>query len=74
MREMSYVTEYAQVEGVLFKIPRFVLQDSELFQNMFAVPPPPGAVVDGSDDEHPLRLDGYLADDLRQLLRAVLPL
>jgi hypothetical protein len=74
MREVSRIIDYTQVEGVFFKIPRFVLQDSELFQNMFAVPPPPDAIVDGSDDEHPLRLDGYLADDFRQLLRVVLPL
>jgi hypothetical protein len=63
-----------KVEGVLFKIPRFVLQDSELFQDMFSVPPPPDAVVDGSDDDHPVRLDGYLADDFEQLLRVLLPL
>lgn len=62
-----------QVEGYLFKIPRFVLQESEIFQVMFSVPPPEDVVVDGSDDDHPLRLDGYLAQDFRQFLRVVLP-
>lgn len=40
---------------------------------MFSVPPPEDVAVDGSDVEHPLRLDGYLANDFRQFLRVVLP-
>jgi hypothetical protein len=58
----------------MFKIPRFVLKDSELFQDMFSVPTPSGAVVDGSDDNHPLHLKGYRADEFKQLLRVILPL
>lgn len=63
-----------QIEGVLFRIPRFVLQDSEIFEVMFSVPVPKGTIVDGADDEHPLRLDGLHADDFRQFLRVVLPM
>jgi hypothetical protein len=41
---------------------------------MFRVPPPDDAVVDGSDDDHPLHLEGYLENDFRQLLRVLLPM
>jgi hypothetical protein len=41
---------------------------------MFSMPAPPGVILDGSDDDHPLHLKGYLADDFKQLLRVILPL
>jgi hypothetical protein len=63
-----------QVENVLFRVPRAIFRQSKIFQDMFSVPPGNGVIVDGSDDEHPLRLDGYTADDFRQLLKVILPL
>jgi hypothetical protein len=41
---------------------------------MFHVPPLIDTVLDGCDDEHPLYLEGYLAEDFRRLLRVLLPL
>jgi hypothetical protein len=63
-----------QVEGVLFRVPRGIFEQSEAFQDMFRVPPPGDVAVDGSDNDHPLHLEGYLADDFRQLLRVILPM
>jgi hypothetical protein len=33
-----------------------------------------GSPVEGSDDDHPLHLQGYLASDFEQLLRVLWPL
>jgi hypothetical protein len=41
---------------------------------MFALPVGEGVDVDGSSDERPLRLEGYLAEDFRQFLRVLVPL
>jgi hypothetical protein len=64
-----------QIENVLFRVPKALFEQSETFSDMFRLPSPRKVIVDGSDDEHPLYLEGYLASDLRQLLRVtVLPL
>jgi hypothetical protein len=57
---------------VLFCVPKAALEHSEAFGDMFSVPPPADADVDGVDDEHPLHLEGYLADDFEQLLRVLI--
>jgi hypothetical protein len=62
------------VEDVLFRVPRGIFEQSEAFQDMFRIPAPDNAVVEGSDDDHPLHLEGYLSEDFRQLLRIVLPM
>jgi hypothetical protein len=41
---------------------------------MFALPAIGGGGADGSSDERPLRLEGYLAEDFRQFLRVLLPM
>jgi hypothetical protein len=41
---------------------------------MFSIPQFASGVVEGSDDEHPLVLEGHLAQDFKQLLRVLLPL
>jgi hypothetical protein len=63
-----------QVEDVLFKLHKAFFAPSEVFQDMFAIPAPPGQVVDGASDEHPLRLDGISLADFRQFLRALFPM
>lgn len=40
---------------------------------MFLMPSPRAAPHDGTDDEHPLRLDGVKASDFRELLRTLFP-
>jgi hypothetical protein len=57
----------------VFKVPRTVFSGSELFRYMLEVPQPSGQPIDGSDEDHPLRLDGYSAADFRQLMRVLLP-
>lgn len=64
----------AQVEDFLFKVPKDILEQSEAFQDLFGVPLLENVAVGGSDDDHPLHLDGCVAEDFRQLLRVVLPM
>jgi hypothetical protein len=61
------------VEDTLFRVHRFIFQNSEVFQDMFSVPQGDGGTIEGTDDEHPLVLPGYLAYDFEQLLKVLLP-
>jgi hypothetical protein len=63
-----------QVDGTLFKVPKAVFEGSEIFRDMFSVPPPPDQIVEGFSVEHPIRLDGIAAVDFRRLLTQLLPL
>jgi len=65
---------YLQVEDCLFRVPRHTLEaQSTVFLDMFSFPPPPDTEVEGSSDEHPIRLDGVMADEFRQLLKVLYP-
>lgn len=68
------VAHVRQVGNVLFRVHRTILDQSEVFRDMFHLPAPGDTVVEGLDDNHPLILHGYLADDFRQLLRVISPL
>jgi hypothetical protein len=63
-----------QVENELFRVPKVVFEHSEAFADMFAVPLPPDMTVEGTDDNYPLHLEGYLAEDFTQLLRVLIVL
>jgi hypothetical protein len=65
---------HPQVENILFRVHRAIFDQSEVFQDMFRVPGSGDAVTDGTDDEHPLILHGYTAEDFRQLLKVTMPL
>lgn len=55
----------------LFKVPRRKFEDgSEVFRDMFAMPPGDG-VAEGQTDEHPLLLESISTDEFRSLLRAM---
>ena len=55
----------------LFKVPRRKFEDgSEVFRDMFAMPPGNG-VAEGQTDEHPLLLESISTDEFRSLLRAM---
>jgi hypothetical protein len=61
-----------QVENTLFRVPRHHFeQESEVFRDMFQLPIAEDATPDGCSDEQPLRLDGILKQDFRQLLRVM---
>ena len=61
-----------QVENTLFKIPRSMLEDcSEIFRDMFLLPPQEDVSCDGSSDEQPLFLHGVCKAAFRRLLMAV---
>lgn len=53
------------------------ITESEVFADMFELPPPSGqgveAALDGSDDDKPLRLEGIKKSDFEQLLRVMFP-
>ncbi|GBE86157.1 hypothetical protein SCP_0900340 [Sparassis crispa] len=76
VRDAEFYFEYIVflVEGTLFKVTRRNLEsDSEVFRDMFAMPVSGNATADGSDDEHPLRLEGVAKEDFAQLLRVIYP-
>jgi hypothetical protein len=61
------------VENTLFRVPRLLFAHSEVFRDMFSITQGPDSVEDGTDDEHPLRLDGYQALDFERLMMFLLP-
>jgi hypothetical protein len=63
-----------QVEKVIFKVPRVVLNGSEVFRHMLDLPQPADQPSEGSTEDRPLRLDGHSAGDFRLLLKLLLPL
>ena len=59
----------------MFRVPQFYLEkESEVFRDMFTLPIAQDAVADGCGDEQPLKLDGVMKDDFRQLLRVIVPI
>ena len=60
-----------QVENCLFKVPRGPFQtESIVFRDMFLLPQ--GEIVEGLDDERPIKLDGIAKSDFEQLLKVLL--
>jgi hypothetical protein len=64
-----------QVEGTLFKVPRYpFVRSSEVFRDMFQLPTPKYATPEGSSDQNPLFLDGIKKTDFRRLLKLMFPM
>ncbi|TFK45102.1 hypothetical protein BDQ12DRAFT_621719 [Crucibulum laeve] len=62
------------VEDCLFKVPhRYLIQESEFFQQMFQLPAGQTSVVDGLTDEQPLRIEFIKKHEFRQLLKILYP-
>lgn len=60
------------VDGILYQIPRYLLEKhSEIFATMFTLPQE-GTLVEGSNDEHPIELQGISKDDFEPLLNVML--
>ena len=61
-----------QMEGTLFKLPRYLFEESsDIFRDMFSLPVPEGTSYDGCSDEQPLILEGVRKEDFRCLLKAM---
>lgn len=60
----------AQVDDVLFKVPRRPFEhESEVFSAMFELPPVNGSYgAEGSSDDNPIKLEGVSEDEFRPLL------
>jgi hypothetical protein len=56
----------AQVEGVVKQYPRRIFGGSPIFADMLALPQPTGQPVEGTSQEHPLRLDGVQLKEIGQ--------
>jgi hypothetical protein len=69
------LTNRDQVENQLFRVPRrnFATQ-SNVFSDMFQLPPQDGTPPEGSSDDRPIRLDGIAKSSFTQLLRIMFPL
>jgi hypothetical protein len=48
---------------------RQVFDKSPVFQHMFSLPREQGTAADGSDDAHPLKIEGVKMDDFRLFVR-----
>jgi len=60
------------VEDTLFKLPRYLFEESsEVFRDMFQLPTPKDISHDGDSDEQPLFLEGVRKVDFRRLLKAM---
>ncbi|KAK0494930.1 hypothetical protein EDD18DRAFT_288587 [Armillaria luteobubalina] len=60
------------VEKQLFRVARHLfVNTSEVFSTMFSLPQENVGVVDGSDDEHPLVLQGVESADFENILEAL---
>lgn len=63
-----------QVDNQLFQIPfAYLSNESEIFRGMMDVPLPSDGTAEGMSDDHPIRLEGVLKEDFRQLLRVLCP-
>jgi hypothetical protein len=61
-----------QVEDTLFKIPRYLFEESsDVFRDMFQLPAQEDVPREGSSDENPLFLSGICKTDFRLLLKAL---
>ncbi|KAI6040610.1 hypothetical protein EDC04DRAFT_2602387 [Pisolithus marmoratus] len=61
------------VENCLFKVPRKTLEEeSTVFRDMFLLPQPDIAMIEGLDDARPVVLQGISKDDFESLLKALL--
>jgi hypothetical protein len=69
---MSSRISFEQVENTLFKVPRYLFeQSSDIFRDMFLLPLTDDLVPDGSSDEQPLRLEAIRQADFQRLLKAM---
>ncbi|KAJ2930377.1 hypothetical protein H1R20_g6725, partial [Candolleomyces eurysporus] len=66
--------ERSQVEEIVFEAPRYrFTEHSEVFENMFHLPTGSDGDVEGRDEEHPIMLDGYKANDFSALMKVLYP-
>lgn len=63
-----------QVEDTYFKVPTLVFEgESEVFNTMFTLPPPPGENFEGQSDDRPIRLDGVKKEGFKLLMKLFYP-
>jgi len=61
------------VEDNLFKVPRACFEHTGIFRTIFTLPTIDDTPVDGSDDEHPFKLDGIKKADFQVFLKVLYP-
>jgi len=61
------------VENILFKVHRYLFEQSEVFQAMFSLPPPKATTVEGSSDSNPVRLECVSVTAFEHLLWYMYP-
>ena len=64
----------SQVEDEIFCVPQCEFEESsEIFADMFNLPPGANGNVEGTSKDIPIVLEGYKKEDLRCLLRVMYP-
>ncbi|EJU03308.1 hypothetical protein DACRYDRAFT_115496 [Dacryopinax primogenitus] len=61
------------VEHTLFRVHRYLFEQSAVFNAMFSLPPPQGTPLEGSSDSNPIRLEGVDAVAFERLLWYMYP-
>jgi hypothetical protein len=61
-----------EVEGRITRVPRRLFAESTVFRDMLALPQARGAIVDGSDDKHPLKLEGIKYNAFKAFVRVAM--
>jgi hypothetical protein len=67
--EMCFDVMSVEVEGRITRIPRKLFAGSAIFKDMFDLPQAADVVVDGTDNEHPLKLEGLNYNDYKVFVR-----
>jgi hypothetical protein len=72
--EFYWDTVVVKVEDKLFCVPRYeFVNSSEVFADMFMLPPRPEAPKEGQNKKHPIVLEGYKKDEFTSLLKVMYP-
>ena len=62
-----------QVEDTLFRVPQVYFENTAIFDTIFTLPAANNTPVDGSEDEHPFKLDGISKAEFRAFLKVLYP-
>lgn len=70
--DMCFDVIVIEVEGRIARVPRRLFAGSSVFQDMLALPQARGTIVDGSDDKHPLKLQGIKYGAFKAFVRVAM--
>jgi hypothetical protein len=70
--DMCFDPVVIEVDGRISRVPRKIFSGSPVFTTMFSLPSSPSAIMEGMDDNHPLRLDGVRYGDYQLFVKSAM--